>query len=292
MNSKVFILPGLAALALLISCKKSDDRPVRGDFIKVYETSADKTLDNIIVPFEGAQDAQIHVLSNVELQWKYLVDQTDTGTDWFTIKSVEETEPGHIVVTYDAESILDLNSLDRREGKLSFSCPEASFGKFLSVRQGYKQQFREEFSGEPDGHVTITGDDVFTTQEYSVLAQDYYDYISFNVWAETDNEFLSKNITLDVTISGGQFFDISRTTYRINVPIGTEASVANLRYLLIKGNGQRMSHKTKFTFSTANDIDVFVHIDNLAAYQVTAADLGELFEDEDFIEEEEGGDWI
>lgn len=290
MNKKVFILFGLSVAALLASCKKGDDRPVRSDYIKVYETSVNKTLDNILVPFEGATDGQVHVLSNVPLQWKYLADQDDA--EWFTIKSVEEVETGHWVVTYDATSLLSLNSLSRREGRLSFVCPEASFGKFMSVHQGYKRQFLDEFSDEPDQTVCLTGNQTYTTEEYSVLAADYYDYISFNAWAVSNNEFLSKNITLDITISGGLFYDINRSTYRINVPVGTGAEMSNLQYLLIMGEGERMSPKTYFTFSVSNDEEVYVHVDNLAAYQVTPADMGELFEDEDFDEDEVEDDWV
>ena len=293
MNRKALILSAFL-IPILFACggKEGTETPTRSEFIKVYETSADKLVDHIQVPLDGAQDGKIHVLSNVALQWKYLVDQTATGTDWFTIKSVEEVEPGHTVVTYDATSLLTFNSLDRRSGSLSFSCPEASLGKFLSVRQGYSQQFFEGFSSEADGTLKITGKQSYTTREYGELNQDYFDYISFNVWAETDNESLSKNITLDITVSGGQFYETGLTTYRVNVPLGTGPEKGNLKYLLLVGNGERMSAKTTFTFSTANDELVFVHIDNFAAYQVTEADMGELFEDEDFNEEGDEPDWI
>ena len=291
MNKKTFILLGLFLAVLLPSCKKGDDRPVRGDFITVYETSPKKTVDNIQIPFEGVQDGQIHILSNLPLQWKYLIDQTDSDTEWLKIKSVDEIEPGHIVVTYDAASLLVLNSLQRREGRLSFSCPSASFGKFLAVRQGYKRHFLEEFDDEPGDVLTITGRQTYTTDTYPELNADYFDYIAFNAWAETDNEFLMKNITLDVTVSGGQFYDTCLSTYRINVPIGTGAEESNLKYLLLMGNGERMSPKTHFIFSTENDEGVFVHIDNFSAYQVSEADLRELFEDEDF-DEEEVEDWV
>ena len=291
MNRKALIFTGLPllVLVLLASCKKGDDRPVRSDYITVYETSASKTVNSILVPFEGVTDGQIHVLSNVPLQWKYLVDEDEA--DWFTIKSVETPEEGHWVVTYDATSLLALNSLSRREGRLSFVCPEASFGKFMSVHQGYKRQFLEEFSDEPDQTVCLTGNQIYETEPFSVLAADYYDYLSFNVWAVTSNEFLTKNITLDITISGGLFYDINATTYRVNVPVGTAASMENLQYLLIMGEGQRLSAKTHFTFSVNNDEEVYVHVDNLAAYQVTPADMGELFEDEDF-DEDEVEDWV
>lgn len=288
----LLILYALLAAALC-SCNESkvDLRPVRSEYIKVYETSEKKTVDNIQVPFEGAQDGKIHVLSNVPLKWKYMIDQAEPEQDWFQIKSVEEVEPGHIVVTYDAASLLVHNSLERRGGRLSFSCVEQSLGKFLAVRQGYDIKFIEEFGDQPDGYLTITGVQSFTTKEYPSFNTDYYDYISFNAWANTDNEFLTKNITLDVTVSGGKFYETGFTTYRVNVPLAAGPDEHNLKYLLLVGNDGRMSAKTKFTFSVANDEQVYVHIDNFAAYKVTEAEMNAIFEDEEF----EGGeeiDWI
>ena len=293
MKKRVLLLLSAALAVAVCACNRDDGpkRPVRSEYIKVYETSPEKTVDDIQVPFEGVQGGQIHVLSNVPVQWNYFVDQTQTGTDWFKIKSVEEVESGHILVTYDAESILTLNSLDRRSGRLSFTSPEQSLGKFLPVKQGYSRQFYEDFSGEPDNTLVITGKKSYTTKEYPVLNADYCDYISFNVWAETTNEFLSKNITLDVTVSGGKFYATGLTTYRVNVPIGTGPDKSNIRYLLLVGNGERMSAKTTFTFSSANDDLVYVHIDNFAAYKVTEAEMGILVTDEYFDEDGEV-DWI
>lgn len=292
---KKTVLLGLsAALAVAVcSCGREDgpQRPVRSEYITVYETSPDKAVDAIQIPFEGVQDGKIHVLANVPVQWKQFVDQSATGTDWFKIKSVKEVESGHIVVTYDAESVLPLYSLDRRSVRLSFSSPEEYLGKFLPVKQGYSRQFYEDFSDEPSGMITITGRQSYTTEEYPVLNTDYCDYISFNAWAETTNEFLSKNITLDITVSGGKFYDTGLATYRINVPLGSGPDKDNMRYLLIVGNGTRMSEKTQFTFSTANDDLVYVHIDNFGAFQVTEAEMGLLIKDEDFDDEGEA-DWI
>ena len=167
MNRSSLIFLCAAAAAVLYACNenKVDLRPVRSEFIKVYEVSENKTVDNIQVPFEGVVDGKIHVLSNVALEWKYLVDQTATGTDWLQIKSVEEVEPGHTVVTYDAASILPLNSIDRRSGRLSFSCPSQSLGKFLPIRQGYDCKFVEDYSSEPGECITITGDQTYITKE-------------------------------------------------------------------------------------------------------------------------------
>ena len=296
MNKTTLVLLGTALAAILCNCSKNGEPTppqTRNEFIKVYETTPDKTVNDIQVPFDGVKDGKIHILTNVALQWKYLVDPDDTEADWLTIKSVEEAEPGHIVVTYDAESILTLNALTRRENKLSFSCPEKNIGKFLSIRQGYTEYSKaaDDFADEPDGTVKLSGNQTYTTREYQEVGADYYDYIAFNAWAESTNEFRSKNITLDVTVSGGQFYATGTTTYRINVPIGTAADKSNLKYLLLRGDGEHMSTKTKFTFSVANDDMVYIHVDNFSIYKVTEADMGLLFIDEDFEFEEET-DWI
>ena len=164
----------------------------------------------------------------------------------------------------------------------------------MTVDQGYEIIFEETFDSEPQGNVKLTGKESYTTQEYPVLNEDFYDYISFNAWAETSNEFLSKNITLDVKISGGIFHDTYLGSFRVNVPLGTGPDKSNLKYLLILGNEfERFSDKTKFTFSTANDDLVYVHVDNFRAYKVTEADYVNIYGNEDDllgVEEEE--EWI
>lgn len=296
MNSKTLILLASVSLGAFVPCSCKQDEPsspVRSEFIKVYETAENKTVDNIQVPCEGIQDGQIHILSNVDLQWRYFVNPEGADADWFTIKAVDEIEPGHMVITYDAQSLVALNSLDYRSSRLSFSCPEQSLGKFLSVRQGFDCHFTETFDDEPGAMLTITGMQTYTTPQYPQLNVDFYDYISFNAWAETDNEFLTKNITLDITISGGLFYATGLKTYRINVPLGTGPEASNFKYLLVMGIGERLSAETTFTFSTANDDQVYVHVDNFSTYQVTEADMNYLFPDDELIEEEEeGADWI
>ena len=96
---------------------------------------------------------------------------------------------------------------------------------------------------------------------------------------------------LGETVSGGKFYDTGLTTFRVNVPLAEAADASNFKTLLLIGNGVQMSSKTTFTFSTANDDQVYVHIDNFAAYKVSEAEFGALFEDEEFEPEEEI-DWI
>ena len=277
----------LAMFACSCDKNKLSDEPARSEFIKVYEKSPDKLLDRIDIPVEGVQDGKFHVLSNVPLQWKYFFDQTATDTDWLTIRSVEEVEAGHLVVTYDAESLVSLNSLAYRSSRLSFSSPEAFLGKFLILGQGHDQLVTDDFSSEAGGKLTLTGREKYTTREFPEVNADYYDYVTFNAWAETENEFLGKNITMDVTVSGGMYYDTRLTTYRINVPLGTAADESNFKYLIVMGKGERMSAKTTFTFSVDNDEQVFVHVDNFAIYTVSEASMGFLF-DEEYLYEDDG----
>lgn len=287
--NKTISLTLLLSLALLAcSCKKDlPSSQLRGEYIKVYQTAASQNMSSVQVPFEGAQDAQLHILSNVSLQWKYYVNPESDSKSWLTIKDVTEIEKGHFVVTYDAQSLIAENVLDRREGHLSFFNTSESLGKFIPIRQGYSNQFTDGTEGE----IVLTGNDVFTTREFPVLTKDYCDYIAFNAWAVTENDFLTKNLTLDIEISGGVFHWTGRTTYTVNVPIGTQADGSNFKILLVTNNGERMSPQTKFTFRVNNDDNVFVHVSNLSGYKVTEAEMIDLFEDEEFFEEEPE-EWI
>lgn len=264
--------------------------PPRSEYIKVYESSPKKTVDNIQIPLDGVTGGKIHIISNVDLEWRQVVNP-DADMSWFKITDVSPVESGHLVVTYNATSLLALNSLDRRSSRLSFSCPSAYLGKFLPVQQGYDNKFYEEFDDEPGQYLTVSNRQAFTTDEYSQLGKDYFDYISFNAWAESENDFPTRNITLDITVSGALFYETGLATYRINVPLGAAANKSNLQYLLIKGDGDRISDKAKFTFSTANDDLVYVHIDNFAAYTVTESELGYLYDDED-LDISEDIDWL
>ena len=295
MNKQTLTILWVCIAALLCSCSgKEGTASTRDEFIKVYTESPDKLIDNIQVPLQGVQDGQIHVLTNVDLQWKFFMNQDTEDKSWIQIKSVEEVEKGHLLITYDAESLLDNNTLEWRGGRLSLSCSELSLGKFMRVDQGHDPIFTETFDSESQGNLKVTGKQTYTTQEYPVLNSDFYDYISFNVWAETTNDFLSKNITLDVKIDGGIFYETKLNTFRVNVPLGTGPDKSNLRYLLIEGNDyERFSDKTKFTFSTANDDLVYVHVDNFRAYKVTEAELVNIYGNEDdLLGGDEGEDWI
>lgn len=285
----------ICAVFAVVGCSKDEpQRPVRSDYIKVYDgATTGKYIDNLQVPFEGVAKGEIHVLSNVPLKMDYYVDQNDIVNDWFRINpEPKQVAENHYVYYYEADAVIDGNTIDRRSSSLNFSNPLCSFGKFMSVRQGYENLFVEDYSEMPGGNVCLTDRETFVTKEYEDFKSDYFDYISFNAWAQSDNEFMTKNITLDVTVSTGcQFYDTGRTTFRVNVPLGTAADKSNLKYLLLSGVGGRMDPKVKFTFSVNNDNLVYVHIDNLAGYKVKDAELGTIIEDEEYYEQD-GEDWI
>lgn len=260
---------------------------LRDDFISVYEQNPERTVDNIQVPFDGAEDAKINVVSNRPLEWVYRVGNDQQDPAWFQIKEVKDMGDGHMEITYDAASILELNTLERRQGYLSFSNADAYLGKFLAIRQGYTLQYEEDF-GSLGGTLSLTGKQTYKTEELSIINRDYYDYVSFNAYAEVNTEFLDHNITLDVTITGGKFESIDRTTYRLSIPVGDKPQKENLHFMLLSNGGQLMSSKTTLTFSVANDEGVTVHIDNLHLYKVSEAELHD-FSDEEFDDSEE---WI
>ena len=294
MDKKLLIPLGVSLMALLpVACNRTDlpySKP-RSEFIQVYETSANNLVDAIQVPFDGVQGGTIHILSNLpenkELDWQYLVNPADgAANNWLTIKNVNDSDPSHIVITYDAASILEENSLERRSGSLSFTCSEISLGKFVPIRQGYSLVYEDVFAKDKNGNpipISLTGEETFTTGKYPKVNVDYCDYISFNAWATDASEFsLSKNITLDITVYGGHFYETGLNTYRVNVPLGSDAAKGNLIYLLVVGDGARMSADTHFTFSVENDDNVYVNIKNFAIYKVTAAEMLDLIGDEDF----------
>lgn len=260
---------------------------LRDDFISVYEQNPQKTVDNIQVPFDGVTDAKINVLSNLPLDWVYRVNNDQEDPAWLQIKEVKDLGDGHMEITYDAASILELNTLERRQGYLSFSSEYAFMGKFLTIRQGYVLQYEEDF-GSLGGTLSLSGKQTYTTEELAIINRDYYDYVSFNAYAEVNTEFLDNNITLDVTIHGGKFDGIDRTTYRVSIPLGDKPEKENLHFMLLSNGGELMSSKTTLTFSVENDEGVTVHVDNLHLYKVSEAELHDL-SDEDFDDSEE---WI
>ena len=276
-----------------VSCQQEEagNVPLRDEFITVYdEAKPDVALDEIRIPFKGVEGGKLHVLTNVELK------MTCSEQGWFVIKDVREVDGGHKVITYDAASMIDENSLHSRTGNLSFSCPELYFGKFMKVSQGFDQVWEETFSDTDTGCLKLGGSFQWTTPELSQIASHYYDYVSFNAWAEAAGDITGRNITMDVSISGGAVFsEINRTTYRINVPLGNGPEGSNLRWLMISSGGKVMNAQTTLTFSVHNPSGVTVSMSNLRVYKVTESDYEDFWEDEEEFNDDQGGeedDWI
>lgn len=291
-NLKYCLLPALACIPLACGQKNAGDVPLRSEYITVYDESRPNVLlSDVQLPFKGIKDGKLHVLTNADIDMRY----TDDGSGWFSIKNIQEVEPGHRVITYDAVSLIDGNSLAQRTGYLSFTAPELYLGKFMKVRQGYDQAWEEDFSSFPAGCVSLSGSDEWSTPEIAVVATHYYDYVSFNAWAEASGDMAGRNLTLDVSVAGGAVFeDINRTTFRINVPLGKGPESSNLRWLLLSNGGGRMSSATSLKFSVHNPSGVSVCVGNLRVYKVSEAEIENFWDDdEEFNEDEsEDDDWI
>lgn len=287
-----FLVCSLIVLIGLCACEtKPEAEILRPEYISVYDQSPDLLVDEIQVPFKGAKDAEIHVLSNVDLQWRFLVDQYSEDPQWLTIKTVEEVEKGHWVVKYDAESVLDKNTLGRRTAKLSFSNPEMFFGKFINIRQGYVREYPVEAEGASGDSFKLTGNETYVTDTLTVVNKDYYNYVSFNAYAYRENNETHDNVTLNVTVEGGPIFkDIDRTTYTVSVPLGFAPSANNLHYMLLWNEGEVMGSKVRFKFSVDNPEGTTVTVDNLHIYKVSEAELDNFVTDEEYEEEME--EWV
>ena len=280
----------LAAVGLTSCAEKPAGEVLRPEFITAYETSPDVTISDIQVPFAGVQDAEVHILSNLpELEWRYQVDQTMADPQWLTIKSVDKLEEGHWMVKYDAKSILERNTIARRESQLSFSNAESYMGKYILFRQGYDQIFSDDFTGIDSGCVELRGKLTYSTDTLHVINTTYYNYVSFNAYATKANDFSLDNVTLNVKVDGGPVFkNINRTEYTVNVPVGTAPSADNMHFLLMWNKGNVMGSKTTLTFSVDNAEGTSVCVDNLQIYKVSEAELDNFADDE---YEDEMEDW-
>lgn len=282
MNKAIKLLCiSLAAVGLISCAEKPEGETLRPEYVSVYETDPSKTVSDIQIPFEGVNGAQLNVVSNLELDWRYQVDQTMVDPEWLTIKSVENVSQGHYLVTYDAKSLLDRNTIARRESTLSFSNAASFMGKYITFRQGYTEEYSQDFSSEPDGYVELTGKRTYTTETLHIINKDYYNYVTFNAYGQKSNEFSLENITLNVTVDGGPTFkDINRTVYTVNVPVGTTPTPKNMNFLLMWNKGDVMGSKTTLTFSVENEEGTTVYIDNLHIYKVSEAELDNFVDDE------------
>ena len=280
----------LTAVGLIACAEKPTEEVLRNEYISVYESDPAKTVSEIQVPFEGVKDAELHVVSNLELDWRYQVDQTIVDPNWLTIKSVDEIEKGHYLVKYDAKSLLERNTISRRESTLSFSNASNFMGKYITFRQGYTEEYAQDFSAEAEGCIVLTDKQSYTTETLHVINKDYYNYVTFNAYGQKGNEFSLENITVKVTVDGGPIFrDINRTTYLVNVPVGTAPTANNMNFLLMWNKGNVMGSKTTLTFSVENQDGTVVYIDNLHIYKVSEAELDNFADDE---YEDEMEDWV
>lgn len=280
-------------LLLIPSCRDGikEDSPQRTEYIRIWQDERPGVfLDNIQIPFEGVTDGKIHVNSNVALEMSY---NPGNSGDWFTIKSVDSAEPGHSIITYDAASMLPDNSLERRHGNLRLVAPDLFFGKFLNVQQGYDQVWSETFDANPGNYESLSGVKTWSSDEISALGTHFYDYLSFNAWAEAVSDVSGRNLTVDVTVGGGPVFEaINRTVYSFNVPVGSAAAAENIHFALLSNGGARMSPKTTLTFSVHNPAGVTVKIANVRLYKVSEEEIDDFLNDDEDYNNDDEEDWI
>lgn len=287
---RIHTITVITALAALAAACSDNDAPLRKEYIKVYTSSPDTLLDDIQIPFEGVSGGEIHILTNDDVTMRYMVNPAlpAESRDWFTITSMETVAEGHVVIRYDAASILGYNTLARRAGTLSVTDAQKWFGKFVGIRQGYVQVYEDNFDDRSGGDVSLTGLMTYSTSAIGAVNTNYYDYVSFNAFAESSSDVTGQNLTLDVSVSGGAVFDaIGRSSIRLNVPLADSASADNFRYVLLSNGGERMSASTSLTFSCSNPSGETVHIDNLAVYKVSEAELEDLADDEEDFSDDE-----
>jgi len=277
-------------LILFCSCQDNENElSLREEYVNVYLGDSKLAVDYIQIPFEGVTDGVIHIKTNVDLEMNY---NSGASGNWLTIKDVQDVEEGHSIITYDAASMVEEGSLDRRQGYLRFVAPSLYFGKFIDVRQGYEQVWNETFEGYSGSCYPLSGNSVWTSDALDVLGTHFYDYVSFNAWYESSSDVSQRNITLDVHIEGGPVFDaLNKTEYTFNVSEGNSVEAGNMKFFLLSNNGQRMSSKTKLSFSVSNPAGVTVKIANIRIYKVSEAEIETFLDEDDDVNEEED-DWI
>ena len=68
MNKAIKMLcVSLTAVGLTACAEKPTEEVLRNEYISVYESDPAMNVSEIQVPFEGVNDAELHVVSNLEL---------------------------------------------------------------------------------------------------------------------------------------------------------------------------------------------------------------------------------
>lgn len=125
---------------LLASCNKSGDEPGPGTGIIVSETgSIEEPIDKLDLPAEGGKDT-IYVYSNTQTEVK-----VNESVDWVKIISQQYNERSRsTTVVLQADDVGE--DLAQRIGELDISNQSMYSRKFLTLTQGYKTHFSDDFS--------------------------------------------------------------------------------------------------------------------------------------------------
>ncbi len=271
----------ITVLVLLAGCAEPQTE-LRPETLQVWYSSAKEDLDVVQVSPSGEIEGQIHIISSEKLDIKY----TNDGSTWFRIIDVEEPVKGHYIVNFDADPVE--NSMSERMGILGITCAEKYFGRFVKIRQGYKEIFREGFDGSDEGVLALMPGQSYTTGFIDAgINKTFYDYVCFNAYAQCGTGVQKLSFTLNLEILGGAVEDDTWSEESsFEIDRGSSFDSRTFKYVLISNKGEKLSGDTRFRFTFSDDTnqDVKILIDNLTVCSVSAE---EKIYNPDYIDEDE-----
>lgn len=269
-------------LTVAASCRK--DRNVsRSEVVRFY--SADemhKSINYLQIPLEGIENGVIYIESNTPVSVETQLPVSDVLSDdaWLDVQVSRESDSRY-TVRYSAKALK--NDLSQRTASVNATSTRLFLGSYLKMCQGYELFWTNSFTGLD--HLVLTSSArAWTTGVIPAIASTSYDYISFNAYA-VNPQALSITEVYPVELSlpeGAYFEDNGRTSYVLDVPIGSSFNDANLLYLPFCSEAGGFSSETVFTFRSlcGEDSPVQLHIDNIKVYKVSDQ-LREVLEGED-----------
>lgn len=271
----------ITALALSVGCARPQTE-LRPETLQVWHSSTKEDLNVVQISPSGEAEGRIHIISSEELDIKY----TNDGSEWFRISEIEEPVRGHYIVNFDADPVD--NSMSERTGILGITCSEKYFGRFVTIRQGYKEIFRDDFDKTREGFLALEPGQSYTTGFIDAgINKTFYDYVCFNAYVQCGAGVQKLSFTLDLEILGGAVEDDTWSEdAAFEIDRGSSFDSRTFKYVLISNKGEKISGDTRFRFSFSEDTgsDVRLLIDNLT---VCSVDAEETTDNPDDIEDDE-----
>ena len=268
-----WIPAALAAGLALGACSSSGgyEDVLRPERIRVYELNAGDDLSVVILPVEGIEDGEIHVVTDVDVDITY--EASDPS--WLTIDQVERTAADHYVVHYTVPALS--NPLDRRYGMLNIAAPSLFLGSFVTLQQGYSVRY-----AAPSATQTLQAGESWTSAYAEGIRSDYNDFIAFNAWAP---EGSSSNRLLVEIIGEGTFRDTGQRSRIVEVPAGKSASAGNWHYFRVHNDGERMDADFQVRLSAADAGEaVRLQFARFKIYRITTSQAASI-EDDNEVDE-------